>query len=92
MRAQYLYGSLGLLRAQLWAPEANTYGQHCSKDFEIFLSNIFKIAYSNASQTGVIKSFMTLWQKIFDSWPLFFVTLNGVPDVVGVNQSSVKLQ
>ena len=29
MRAQYLSGPLGLLRAQLWAPEANAYGKHC---------------------------------------------------------------
>ena len=24
-------GSLGQMRAQLWAPEANAYGQHCSR-------------------------------------------------------------
>ena len=30
LRAQYLLGPLGLMRAQLWAPETNAYGQHCA--------------------------------------------------------------
>ena len=29
MRAKYLYGPLGLIRAKLLANEANAYGQHC---------------------------------------------------------------